>query len=387
MYLLRRLQDDADARGDEALGPALRPDRAVRPLRAGERRASCTSRSGGTRSRRCGAASGRRRAATGSSCRPTSTWSTADTLPFHYDTEMPLVIGDALGGAADPAGRGSRSTTASCAEGFYRGLGSPTPARCCAPIDKLDKIGPDKVAALLVETAGATDAQAAGLPRAGRDLGATDASFVDAVRALGVSDPLLDEGLERAGPGGRDGRREHAPGLARGRAEDRPRPRLLHRHGLRDPAGRLRAARLDLLRRPLRQPGHRRATDRYPGRGHLHRRLPDARAAVRPRTRWPCPGRCRPACWSRCRPTRTAPSCDRIADGAAPAAASPTEVAPTAAKFGKQIRFADRRGIPYVWFPASRDEVKDIRSGEQVPADAATWEPAAADRAPQVSAG
>ena len=26
------------------------------------------------------------------------------------------------------------------------------------------------------------------------------------------------------------------------------------------------------------------------------------------------------------------------------------EVAPAADKFGKQIRYADRRGIPYVWF-------------------------------------
>ncbi len=54
------------------------------------------------------------------------------------------------------------------------------------------------------------------------------------------------------------------------------------------------------------------------------------------------------------------------------------EVAPRADKFGKQIRYAERRGIPYVWFPgASRetdgDEVKDIRSGDQVPADAASW--------------
>ena len=37
-------------------------------------------------------------------------------------------------------------------------------------------------------------------------------------------------------------------------------------------------------------------------------------------------------------------------------------------KFGKQIRYAERRGIPYVWFPAADGghEVKDIRTGEQV---------------------
>src|SRR3954453_17965183 len=61
------------------------------------------------------------------------------------------------------------------------------------------------------------------------------------------------------------------------------------------------------------------------------------------------------------------------------------EVSPTAAKFGKQIRFAQRRGIPYVWFPGAPDTIKDIRSGEQVPADAATWEPPLADRVAAVT--
>ena len=56
----------------------------------------------------------------------------------------------------------------------------------------------------------------------------------------------------------------------------------------------------------------------------------------------------------------------------------PTEVAPKADRFGKQIRYADRRGIPFVWFATG--EVKDIRSGEQVPADPDAWEPPVADR-------
>jgi histidyl-tRNA synthetase len=60
----------------------------------------------------------------------------------------------------------------------------------------------------------------------------------------------------------------------------------------------------------------------------------------------------------------------------------PCEVAPAAAKFGKQIQHAERRGIPFVWFPDS-GEVKDIRSGAQVPADARNWEPPAEDRWPR----
>jgi len=63
-----------------------------------------------------------------------------------------------------------------------------------------------------------------------------------------------------------------------------------------------------------------------------------------------------------------------------------TEVAPKADKFGKQIRYADRRGIPFVWFPDSADahSVKDIRSGDQEPADPATWNPPPEDLAPVV---
>ncbi|HST48144.1 histidine--tRNA ligase [Jatrophihabitans sp.] len=64
-----------------------------------------------------------------------------------------------------------------------------------------------------------------------------------------------------------------------------------------------------------------------------------------------------------------------------------TEVAAAAQRYGKQIRYAERRGIPFVWFPAGEDnphEVKDIRTGEQQQADPATWQPPAEDLRPQV---
>jgi histidyl-tRNA synthetase len=64
----------------------------------------------------------------------------------------------------------------------------------------------------------------------------------------------------------------------------------------------------------------------------------------------------------------------------------PTEVAPEPAKYGKQIRFAERRGIPYVWFPQpdGTHEVKDIRSGDQSSADPEQWSPPATDLHPIV---
>jgi histidyl-tRNA synthetase len=139
-----------------------------------------------------------------------------DTLPFHYDTELPLVIGDALSGLpigprdGRPAIRIQVNNRKVC-EGFYRGIGLADPDQVLRTVDKLDKIGPDKVAALLTENAGATDAQAAaclGLAA----ISAEDTSFVDAVRALGVSDPLLDEGLEELARVV-EAAAEHAPGL------------------------------------------------------------------------------------------------------------------------------------------------------------------------------
>jgi histidyl-tRNA synthetase len=56
----------------------------------------------------------------------------------------------------------------------------------------------------------------------------------------------------------------------------------------------------------------------------------------------------------------------------------PCVVSDAANAYGKQIRAAERFGIPYVWFPASGekpDEVRDIRSGAQAPAELDAWLP------------
>jgi histidyl-tRNA synthetase len=63
------------------------------------------------------------------------------------------------------------------------------------------------------------------------------------------------------------------------------------------------------------------------------------------------------------------------------------EVAASPQKYGRQIRYAERRGIPYVWFAGEEgasDEVKDIRTGDQVEADLASWMPPADDLRPRL---
>jgi histidyl-tRNA synthetase len=305
-----------------------------------------------------------------------------DTLPFHYDTEMPLVIGDALGALPIPKAKILVNNRKVC-EGFYRGLGLTDTDQVLRTVDKLDKIGPEKVTALLVETAGATDAQAAACLRLAA-ISAEDGSFVDAVRALGVADPLLDEGLEEL-LRVVETAAEHAPGLVR--AE------LKIARGLDYYTGTVYETQLLGYERfgsicsggrydNLATSG----STRFPGVGisiGVSRMLGllfghDALSV----------SRSVPTCvLVALSDEESRPVSDRIAN-ALRARGIATEVAPAAAKFGKQIRFADRRGIPYVWFPGAdgaADEIKDIRSGDQVPADAAVWAPSAGDLHPVIT--
>lgn len=114
-------------------------------------------------------------------------------LPFRYDVEIALVIAEALSALPIPDFR-LRINNRKLAEGFYRGIGLTDTAGVLRSIDKLEKIGAGKVAGLLKSELGATDEQA-GLALQLATIRAEDTSFVEQVRALGVKDELLDEGL------------------------------------------------------------------------------------------------------------------------------------------------------------------------------------------------
>jgi histidyl-tRNA synthetase len=305
-----------------------------------------------------------------------------DTLPFHYDTEMPLVIGDALAGLPIPAARIQVNNRKVC-EGFYRGLGLSDTDQVLRTVDKLDKIGPARVAEQLIETAGASEAQAAACLDLAA-ISAEDASFVDAVRKLGVTDPLLDEGLEEL-VRVVETAREHAPGLvvaelkiARGLDYYTGTVYETQLRGYERFGSVCSGGRYDNLASS--------GKDRFPGVGisiGVSRML-----GVLFGQQALSVSRSVPTCVLVALPNEDQrAACDRIA-ASLRRRGIPTEVAPTAAKFGKQIQYADRRGIPYVWFPGSADsadEVKDIRSGAQVPASADSWTPRAEDLHPVVS--
>jgi histidyl-tRNA synthetase len=302
-----------------------------------------------------------------------------DTLPLHHDVEVALAAADALSGLPIPPVT-IRTNNRKICEGFYRGIGIADPAAALRAVDRLDRVGPDGVAALLAETAGATDAQAKACLALG-EINTGDASFVDRVRGLGVTDPLLDEGLaelvavvQAAG--------EHAPGvlvadlsIARGLDYYTGTVYETVLRGYESLGSICSGGRYDNLATA--------GADRYPGvgisigvtriLGALFGR--DALTVSRPV----------PTCVLVAVPDeQSRPGCDRIATALRRRGIA-TEVSPSAAKFGKQIRYADRRGIPYVWFPGDGgDEVKDLRSGEQVAADAQSWSPPDADLHPVV---
>lgn len=305
-----------------------------------------------------------------------------DTLPAHYEAELPLVIGDALGGLPIPP-IVIQVNNRKVSEGFYRGIGLTDPDAALRAVDKLDKIGPDKVAALLVETAGATESQAKAC-LALAEINAPDASFADAVRALGVEHPLLDEGLaelvavvETAAA--------HSPGLcvadlriARGLDYYTGTVYETQMRGFERFGSICSGGRYDNLATV--------GSTTFPGVGisigvtRLLGLLFGAGGLSVSRSV--------PTCvLVALADEQHRPASDRIAS-ALRRRGIPTEVSPSAAKYGRQIRFAERRGIPYVWFPGAEgaaDEVKDIRTGEQVPAGADDWAPPSADLRPLVS--
>jgi histidyl-tRNA synthetase len=302
-----------------------------------------------------------------------------DTLAFHHDAEMAVVMATLLAELPIPPAI-VQVNNRKLAEGFFTGVGASDPAAVLRSVDKLDKIGPAKVAALLVSDAGLTD-QAASKCLALAEIRTADDSFVGRVRALGITNDLLDEGLDELAQVVQTANRL-VPGavvadlkIARGLDYYTGTVYETQLVGYESFGSIASGGRYDSLATDGRQTypgvgislGVTRLVSALIGRGlvSISRSVPSAVLVA---------------------------VLDEEHRGISEAIAHtlrgrgiPCEVAPAADKLGKQIRHADRRGIPYVWFPdASGDTVKDIRSGEQVPADATDWSPPASDLHPTV---
>jgi histidyl-tRNA synthetase len=307
-----------------------------------------------------------------------------DVLPFHHDVEVMSVMVDALGRLPIPP-VSFQFNNRKLIQGFYRGLGIADVTEAIRVIDKLDKLPAEEVAAQLVERVGATPQQA----QRCLDLATIrvpDASFVEQVRALGVTDELLDEGLAElaavvegcAAVAGERVTVEANLRIARGLDYYTGTVVEIFMAGyerLKSVGG---GGRYDALASDGRTT--------YPGVGVSfgvsRTLLPLIADGVLAGSR-PVPSAVLVALGDE----ESRPASEAVARSLR-ARDIACEVAPTPQRFGKQIRFAERRGIPYVWFlpatPGEDHQVKDIRSGDQVAADPETWAPPAEDLRPTV---
>ncbi|KRF36161.1 histidine--tRNA ligase [Nocardioides sp. Soil805] len=315
-----------------------------------------------------------------------------DSLAFHHDIEVTRVMVDALTRLDFLPAFRLQVNNRKLIQGFYAGLGIHASDgqgdEVMRLVDKLDKLPVDKVRDLLLQDAGLSVENADRVLELAT-IRSDDDGFVGAVRALGVEHELLDEGLAELSE------------LVRGCADlvsDRVRVTadLSIARGLDYYTGTVFETRLDGYESmgsicsggrydALASDG--RTT--YPGVGIS---LGVSRVVV--------PLLARTGLTA----SRSVPSAVLVAvadEGSRPASSAVAadlrrrdvacEVAPDAAKFGKQIRYAERRGIPFVWFVQTAPDggvthqVKDIRSGEQVEADPATWTPPEADLRPGIS--
>ena len=116
-----------------------------------------------------------------------------DRVSIHFDAEMPRVVLEVLDKLGVSPVR-LHVNNRKILEGFYRGLGIEDPIAIIRIADKLDKIGPDGVRGILLKDNLVPEATADILLRLAQ-VRTTDLSFIEAIQALGVSHPLLDEGL------------------------------------------------------------------------------------------------------------------------------------------------------------------------------------------------
>ncbi|QJC21738.1 histidine--tRNA ligase [Arcanobacterium buesumense] len=305
-----------------------------------------------------------------------------DTLAFHHEIELPLVMVDALSTLPIPRVR-IHASNRKVAQGFYEAIGIEDVEQTLRIVDKLDKVGPEVVKELLARDVNATPDQAR-LTLELAQICTEDASFADKISSFGLKSDLLDEGLHEL-VALIEGANDLIPGsviadlkIARGLDYYTGSVYESVMEGHEDLGSVCSGGRYDSLVSDGKRTfpgvglsiGVSRILARIIGQDVVRasRKVPTAvLVAVNDES-------------ERSHAQKTAFELRRRG--------IPTEVSPSSAKFGKQIRYADRRGIPYVWFSTEEGEqVKDIRSGEQTDADMHTWQPPEVDLRPHLYNG
>jgi len=296
-----------------------------------------------------------------------------DQVPLQFDAEMPRIIHEIFTSLDLPAWS-LNVNNRKVLQGFYEGLGISDPLAVIRIADKIDKIGADGVGALLASELGLDTAQVTACLDLAQIRGTSSAVISD-IAGLGVRTALLSEGLDELGfvldslsdlPAGSivadlsiaRGLDYYTGTVYEGKFTDWP------GYGSICSGGRYENLAGSFVRRAL------------PGVGisiGLTRIFAKLEAEGLLRTGPSCPSDV----------LVVVPSGERRSQASATAAelrarGLKTELYHEADKIGKQVRYASRKGIPYVWFPPFEDgkphEVKDMTTGQQDLADPRTWQ-------------
>jgi histidyl-tRNA synthetase len=296
-----------------------------------------------------------------------------DQVPLHFDAELPRIIHETMT-ALDLPKWTLYVNNRKILQGFYQGLDIADPVAVIQAADKLDKIGPDGVRRILTDTIGLNQRQVGAVLDLASIRGAS-ASVVDNVNALGVKSDLLAEGLAELA-------------FVLDSLSDLPTDTIVAdlsiARGLDYYTGTVYEGKFD-------------GWPTYPsicsgGRyenlvgSFVNRTLPGIGMSIgltRIFAKMVTEGLLET---DRACPTDVlvvVPSDERRADALATATTLRnrglnTEVYHQADKLAKQIRYASRKSIPFVWLPPFDDngnhEVKDMATGTQIDADPHTWQ-------------
>ncbi len=303
-------------------------------------------------------------------------------LPVHFDAEMALLLHEVVSSLPIPKIQ-LRINNRKVLEGFYRALGLTNIIDVLRSVDKLDKIGEEGVKKALVGENGLSESQAEACLALARIRG-RGADAVAQVRALGQNHPLLEEGLAEL---------ETVMNMLRDLPAESAIADLHIARGLDYYTGTVYEG--VLLDHP--QLGAVCSGGRYdnlasddkvklPGVGvslGISRILGLLFAKSSVVASRPTPTAVLISLAGEAERSRAYATAKQLrARGIA------TEVFHAPLKFGKQIRYAERKGIPYVLFLGDQQvEVRDIRSGQQGPIDLAHWSPPAEELEVQVLSG
>lgn len=297
-----------------------------------------------------------------------------DHLPSHFDAELPRVIHEILTGLELPAWTIDINNR-KVLQGFYEGLGVDDPAAVIRAVDKLDKVGPEGVAKILSDEVGLSARTVDSCLALARIRG-TGSAVVEEIKALGVTSELLTEGLGELGhvldslgdlPAGSvvadlsiaRGLDYYTGTVYEGKFVDWP------NYGSICSGGRYENLAGSFIRRRL--PG----VGMSIGLTRIFAKLLAEGLLATPAT---CPTDV----------LVVLPRDDRRNEAEATAArlrgrGMNVELYHQADKVAKQVRYASRKGIPFVWFPPFEEgaahEVKNLATGEQLASDPTTWLP------------